>query len=175
MTAGRIESAEETTKEPEPFRTIPTVSVRGKCPRVGEGPAGDPECGNEADPIGVESAVGSGLGHQGPNGIVATKVAPDLLDHQVGGLRPEHGTWPTLVGFEYRTLARDDLEDLRRGPRGGRRVTEPAAGSVYPVISLDVLVVKVKDAAQVRDKHADIAIGVDMVGIQACVGKLLTC
>ncbi|WP_210755903.1 transposase, partial [Gordonia paraffinivorans] len=40
----------------------------------------------------------------------------------------------------------------------------------YPVIYLDALVVKVKDAAHVRNKHAHIAIGVDMAGVKHVLG-----
>lgn len=42
--------------------------------------------------------------------------------------------------------------------------------SLYPVIYLDALVVKVKDGAHVRNKHAHIAIGVDMAGIKHVLG-----
>ncbi len=45
---------------------------------------------------------------------------------------------------------------------------------LYPVIYLDALVVKVKDGSHVRNKHAHIAIGVDMGGGQACAGNLDT-
>ncbi|MDV7078973.1 IS256 family transposase, partial [Gordonia amicalis] len=41
---------------------------------------------------------------------------------------------------------------------------------LYPVIYLDALVVKVKDGAHVRNKHAHIAIGVDMAGIKHVLG-----
>ncbi|KAF0969877.1 IS256 family transposase ISGte1 [Gordonia sp. YY1] len=42
--------------------------------------------------------------------------------------------------------------------------------ALYPVIYLDALVVKVKDGAHVRNKHAHIAIGVDMAGIKHVLG-----
>ncbi len=41
---------------------------------------------------------------------------------------------------------------------------------MYPVIYLDALVVKVKDGAHVRNKHAHIAIGVDMAGVKHVLG-----
>ncbi|MDJ0010483.1 MULTISPECIES: IS256 family transposase, partial [Gordonia] len=41
---------------------------------------------------------------------------------------------------------------------------------LYPVIYLDALVVKVKDGAHVRNKHAHIAIGVDMAGVKHVLG-----
>ena len=40
----------------------------------------------------------------------------------------------------------------------------------YPVIFLDALVVKVKDGGHVRNKHAHIAIGVDMEGVKHVLG-----
>lgn len=42
--------------------------------------------------------------------------------------------------------------------------------SLYPVMYLDALVVKVKDGAHVRNKHAHIAIGVDMAGVKHVLG-----
>ena len=47
-----------------------------------------------------------------------------------------------------------------------RRPLEP----FYPVIYLDALVVKVRDGAHVRNKHAHIAVGVDMDGIKHVLG-----
>ncbi|WP_372507887.1 IS256 family transposase, partial [Mycolicibacterium crocinum] len=47
-----------------------------------------------------------------------------------------------------------------------RRPLEP----FYPVIYLDALVVKVRDGAHVRNKHAHIAVGVDMEGIKHVLG-----
>ena len=41
---------------------------------------------------------------------------------------------------------------------------------LYPVIYLDALVVNVKDGAHVRNKHAHIAIGVDMAGVKHVLG-----
>ena len=55
----------------------------GKIARVGEGLPGDPERGDEADPVRVASGVGSGLGHQGADGVVTAQVSPDLLEDQV--------------------------------------------------------------------------------------------
>ena len=42
--------------------------------------------------------------------------------------------------------------------------------ALYPIIYLDALVVKVKDGSHVRNKHAHIAIGVDMGGIKHVLG-----
>src|SRR5215216_1839111 len=42
--------------------------------------------------------------------------------------------------------------------------------SLYPVIYLDALVVKVKDAAHVRNKAAHIAVGVDLDGVKHVLG-----
>ena len=42
--------------------------------------------------------------------------------------------------------------------------------ALYPVLYLDALVVKVKDGAHVRNKHAHIAIGVDMAGVKHVLG-----
>lgn len=41
---------------------------------------------------------------------------------------------------------------------------------LYPVIYLDALVVKVRDGGHVRNKHAHIAIGVDMAGVKHVLG-----
>ena len=41
---------------------------------------------------------------------------------------------------------------------------------LYPVMYLDALVIKVKDGAHVRNKHAHIAIGVDMTGVKHVLG-----
>jgi len=40
----------------------------------------------------------------------------------------------------------------------------------YPIIYLDALVVKVRDGAHVRNKHAHIAVGVDMDGVKHVLG-----
>ena len=45
-------------------------------------------------------------------------------------------------------------------------------GALYPVIYLDALVVKVKDGAQVRNKAAHIAVGVDVDGTRTRAGDL---
>jgi len=42
--------------------------------------------------------------------------------------------------------------------------------SLYPVIYLDALVVKVRDGAHVRNKAAHLAVGVDMDGIKHVLG-----
>ena len=42
--------------------------------------------------------------------------------------------------------------------------------ALYPVLYFDALVVKVKDGAHVRNKHAHIAIGVDMAGVKHVLG-----
>jgi hypothetical protein len=55
----------------------------GKIALVGDRAAGDPEGGDEGDPVGVSAADRGGVGHQGPDRVVAAQVAPDLLVHQV--------------------------------------------------------------------------------------------
>ena len=42
--------------------------------------------------------------------------------------------------------------------------------ALYPIIYLDALVVKVKDGGHVRNRHAHIAIGVDMAGVKHVLG-----
>jgi putative transposase len=44
--------------------------------------------------------------------------------------------------------------------------------AVYPILYLDALVVKVKESHQVRNKAAQIVVGVDCDGDQACAGDL---
>ena len=56
----------------------------GERARLGEGLAGDPQCGDETDPVRVVSGVGGCLGHQGADREVAAQVAPDLLAYQIG-------------------------------------------------------------------------------------------
>src|SRR5680860_1236871 len=63
----------------------------GKSAQMGQGLPGDPQRGDEADSVRVVPGVGGGLGHQGPDRVVAAQVAPDLLKDQVGRLRAEHG------------------------------------------------------------------------------------
>ncbi len=41
---------------------------------------------------------------------------------------------------------------------------------IYPIIYLDALVVKVRDGHQVRNRHAHIAVGVDLDGIKHVLG-----
>ena len=55
----------------------------GKGARVGDGLAGDPQCGDEADPVGVVPGVCRGLGHQRADREVAAQVTPDLLEYQL--------------------------------------------------------------------------------------------
>src|ERR1035437_9935240 len=62
------------------------LSSGGESALVRHGLAGDPERGDEADPVRVLAAVLGGVGHQGADGVVAAQVSPDLLQHQVGGL-----------------------------------------------------------------------------------------
>ena len=44
----------------------------------------DAEGGDETDPVGVDVRFVGGFPHEGPNGDVAAKVSPDLLEHEVG-------------------------------------------------------------------------------------------
>jgi hypothetical protein len=100
--------------------------------------AGDPQCGDEADPVRIVPGVGGGLGHQGADRVVAAQVSPDLLQDQVGGLRAQHGAWSALVGLQF-VEGEFDLPPL--GVRGGevdrgdlgrvqQRGEEPVAGGV---------------------------------------------
>ena len=47
-------------------------------------------------------------------------------------------------------------------------------GAVYPIVYFDALVVKVKESHQVRNKAADIAVGVDTDGIKHVLGVQIT-
>ena len=62
------------------------MSSGGKGALVGDGLAGDPERGDEADPVRVVAGVLGGVGHQGADCVVTAQVSPDLLQHQLGGL-----------------------------------------------------------------------------------------
>ena len=42
--------------------------------------------------------------------------------------------------------------------------------AIYPIIYLDALVVKVRENHQVRNRHAHIAVGVDLDGIKHVLG-----
>ena len=66
----------------------PRFEGKLKSALVGEGLAGDPQGGDEADPVGVVPGVGGRVGHQGANRVVAAQVSPDFLEHQGWGLRP---------------------------------------------------------------------------------------
>jgi hypothetical protein len=79
-------------EEDEPAGTVTSVLARGESARVGDRLPGDPQCGDEADPVRVVPGVGGRLGHQGADRVVAAQVAPDFLEDQVGGPRSQHGT-----------------------------------------------------------------------------------
>src|SRR5450756_772292 len=62
------------------------LSSGGKSAPVRHGLAGDPERGDEADPVRVVAGVLGGVGHQGSDRIVTAQVSPDFLQYQLGGL-----------------------------------------------------------------------------------------
>ena len=82
-------------------------SSGGKVALVGDGLAGDPQCGDEADPVWVVPGVQGCLAHQRPDRVVTAQVAPDLLADQVGGLGAQHGARSALVGLQ---LIEGDLD-----------------------------------------------------------------
>ena len=87
---------------------------------MGEGLAGDPQCGDEADPVRIVPGVGRGLGHQRADREVAAQVSPDLLECQVRRLAAQNGPGAALVGLEL-VEGRLDLPALGvgRGQIGG--------------------------------------------------------
>ena len=48
---------------------------RGGKIALGHGTAVDAECGDEGDPVGVAASVLGGLDHEGPDRVVAARVA----------------------------------------------------------------------------------------------------
>ena len=80
---GRAGPGEDSLEEVQPSGAVAVVVVRGKSARLGDAGAGDPRCGDEADPVSVVTAMGGGLGHQGPDRVVAAQVAPDLLEAEL--------------------------------------------------------------------------------------------
>src|SRR5665647_1057680 len=98
-----------------------SLSSGGKSALVRHGLAGDPERGDEADPVRVVAAVPGGVGHQGSDRKVTAQVSPDLLEHQVRGFGAQHGAGSALVGLE---LVEGELDlpalDVGRSQFGGR-------------------------------------------------------
>lgn len=117
--------------------------LQGERAAVRHGLSADPERCDEAGAVGFVPGVDGGVGLQGADGEVAARVSPDFLDDQFGGLGPQHGTWPTLVGHDGSSLwmgaypfsttmstARGSSTRARRstrfgwcGPRSSRRVS----------------------------------------------------
>src|SRR5665647_1520503 len=58
----------------------------GKSALLGDGPAGDAQCGDERDTVRVAAGVVGGVEHQGADREVAAQVSPDLLGDQLRGL-----------------------------------------------------------------------------------------
>jgi len=81
-------------------RSLGSWVLRGESTLLGDRLAHDPQGGGEADPVGVVPCMLSGVSHQRPDRVVATQMAPDLLQHQVGGLRAQHYPRAALVGLE---------------------------------------------------------------------------
>ena len=72
----------------------------------------------------------------------------------------------------YKALAqpRHRLPRPIRTPPIDPAYTETLTGSLYPVIYLDAIMIKVRDGAHVTNKAAHIAVGVDMDGIKHVLG-----
>ena len=83
------------------LRLLASGSSGRKITLVGDGLAGDPQRGHEADPVRVVPGVGGCLGHERADRVVAAQVSPDLLEYQVGRLRAQHGARSALVGLEF--------------------------------------------------------------------------
>ena len=97
--SGGVESAEQPGQETLPEAVVGVGVLRGESALVGEGLAGDPQCGDEADSVGVVAGVGGGVGHQGADRVVTAQVSPDFLEHQGGRFGAQHGAGPALVGL----------------------------------------------------------------------------
>jgi hypothetical protein len=61
-----------------------SASRGGKVALMGDGAAGDPQGGDEADVVGVTAGMLGGVGHQRADGVVAAQVSPDLLQDEFG-------------------------------------------------------------------------------------------
>src|SRR5450759_5073241 len=119
----------------------------GKGARVGDGLAGDPQRGDEADPVRVVPAVVGCLDHEGADREVAAQVSPDLLADQVGGLRAQHRAWSALVGLELVEgqldlpplgVGRGEVDSADLG-RVQHRGEQPVAGGVLaPVVDYTI-------------------------------------
>ena len=66
---------------------------------------------------------------------MAAQVSPDLLQHQLGRLRPQHGARAALVGFEF-VEGELDLPalDVGRGKLGGRIHLQVGDAGEQPVV-----------------------------------------
>ena len=79
----------------------------------------------------------------------------------------QHHLASTLgIELSHETISKICDEVLDAVDEWQNRPLEP----LYPVMYLDALVVKVKDGSHVRNKHAHIAIGVDMAGVKHVLG-----
>ena len=64
------------------FQSLASSSSGGKAALLG-GVSGDPECGNERDPVWVSAAVDLDVGHHQPDGVVAAQHGPQFLVDQL--------------------------------------------------------------------------------------------
>ena len=67
-------------------RPMVSSASGGKSALLGDGPAGDAQCGDERDTVGVAAGGLGGVEHQGADRVVAAQVAPYLLGDQLRGL-----------------------------------------------------------------------------------------
>ena len=84
LPSSEVEASEETLEDEQPAGAVAFMGVRGKGVRVGEGLPGDPQRGDEGDAVRVVAGVGGGLGHEGPDRVVAAQMSLDLLEDEFG-------------------------------------------------------------------------------------------
>src|SRR5690625_4950228 len=116
----------------------------------------------------LKAALERGLEAERSEHVGYEKSAPDAVDHPNSRNGHYAKTVTSQVGDIELAVPRDragTFTPMLVG-KGQRRPLE----SLYPVIYLDAIMVKVKDGSHVVNKAARIAIGVDMDGIRHVLG-----
>ena len=115
------------------FQSLASSSSGGKAALLG-GVSGDPECGNERDPVWVSAAVDLDVGHHQPDGVVATQHGPQFLVDKVGCLRPQHtpGLSPVFLSGTWSFLRIARWPTQRVGPQPLTSTTSWDANFLQP-------------------------------------------